>query len=261
MSRKLIFLKKEGAIATIYLNRPEKHNALNIAMWSSIPPLMQQVEEDPDIKVVIFRGSQETAFAAGADISEFPAIRQSRESIRRFHQATVEAEKAILHLSKPTIALIQGFCVGGGCELAVACDLRFADTTARFAITPAKLGLVYDLSATKQLVQLIGPAKAKDMLYSGRLLEADEALRIGLIDRLYKPADIERETYAYARQVCQNAQYSVRSAKYMIHQILNGVHETNEETTERVLQAFASEDHREGVQAFLEKRPPHFTFS
>lgn len=261
MSNDFIYMEKAGGIATIYLNRPEKRNALNFHMWLSIPEWMRRCEEDREIKVVIFRGVNETAFAAGADISEFQEIEKSKEGIERFNQATLDAEKAIMNLSKPTIAMIQGYCVGGGCEIAVACDFRFSDDKGKFAVTPAKLGLVYNLPPTKNLIHLVGPAKTKDILYTGRLLGAEEALRIGLIDRIYNSGEIVEKTYEYANMICRNAQYSVRSAKYIIGEILNGETDNTEEITHIVLDSFESEDHKEGVQAFLEKRRPRFTFS
>jgi enoyl-CoA hydratase len=261
MAGDFVYLQKHGEIATIFFNRPEKRNALNLDMWLSIPELMQQCEEDENVKTVIFRGVNETAFAAGADISELQALSADRDKIRHFNQATLDAEKAIMSLSKPTIALIQGYCVGGGCELAVACDLRFSDENGKFAVTPAKLGLVYNLPATKNLIDLVGPSKTKDILYSGRLLDAEEALRIGLIDRIYNSQEIVEKTYAYASMICKNAQYSVRAAKYIVGKVLEGTTENTEEITQLVLRSFETSDHQEGVQAFLEKRSPRFTYS
>ncbi|GAB7386444.1 enoyl-CoA hydratase-related protein [Bacillaceae bacterium] len=256
-----LYLQKNGAIATLYFNRPEKRNALTYEMWQTIPRLLEEVEGDRAIKVLILRGVDATAFAAGADISEFKTLRYSAEGANIYNQATLIAEEKLAHLSKPTIAMVQGYCVGGGCELAVACDFRFSDTTGKFGITPAKLGLIYNLPGTKNLVDLVGPAKAKDILYSGRIMDAEEAFRIGLVDRLFPPEKIVEETYAYANLLAGNAQMSIRGTKRMIREILNGVTEETEELAQLVLSSFDSEDYKEGVRAFLEKRKPNFQYS
>lgn len=256
-----IFLEKNGEVATIYLNRPEKRNALNYQMWVTIPELVKQCEQDQEIKVVVFQGINETAFAAGADISEFQTLRYNAGDADKYNQATLTAEKAIMDLSKPTIAMVQGFCVGGGCEIAVACDFRFSDTNGKFGITPAKLGLVYNLPGTKNLVDLVGPAKAKDILYTGRLLSAEEAFQISLIDRIYSPEEIKEQTYEYARLICRNAQFSVRGAKYVITKVLEGVSHDTEDIAKLVLDSFDTDDYKEGVKAFMEKRRPNFRYS
>ncbi|MCL6517431.1 enoyl-CoA hydratase-related protein [Alicyclobacillus sp.] len=256
-----LYLEKDGDIATVVFNRPDKRNALNHAMWVRLGELMRECEADRSIKVVIFRGVDATAFAAGADISEFLTLRATKEGAMQYNRATVAAEHAVHHLSKPTIAMVQGYCIGGGCEIAVACDFRFADPTAKFGITPAKLGHVYNLPATKTLVDLVGPAKAKDILFTGRHLDAEEALRIGLIDRIVPAEDLERETWSYARMIARNAQFSVRGSKYVIGRILDGVTEETEDIRQLVLDSYETEDYQEGVRAFLEKRRPNFTWS
>jgi enoyl-CoA hydratase len=256
-----VYLEKEGAIATLFFNRPEKRNALTYGMWKSIPALLKDVEEDRNIKVLIIRGVDETAFAAGADISEFKTLRYSAEGADTYNKATLEAEEILGKLTKPTIAMIQGYCVGGGCELAVACDFRFSDTTGKYGITPAKLGLIYNLPGTKNLVDLVGPAKAKDILFSGRILDSEEADRIGLIDRLYSPDEVVEKTYEYAELLTRNAQMSIRGAKRVIHDVCSGVTEEHDEIAQLVLSSFESEDYKEGVQAFLEKRKPNFKYS
>lgn len=256
-----VYMDKSKEIATIYFNRPDKRNALKYEMWVAIAELMEQCEEDEEIKVVVFRGVDETAFAAGADIGEFKTLRYTAEGADTYNRATLIAEETIMHLSKPTIAMIQSFCVGGGCEIALACDFRFSDQNGKFGITPAKLGLVYNLPGTKNLVDLVGPAKAKDILYTGRLLNADEALRIGLIDRVYTAEEIAEKTYEYAELICKNAQFAVRGSKYVVSKILEGETEDTPEIAKLVLDSFETEDYREGVTAFMEKRHPDFKYS
>lgn len=256
-----VFLEKHEEIATIYLNRPNKRNAFSYDMWKAITDLVKQCEEDREVKVIIFRGIDDSAFSAGADISEFKTLRYTAEGADRYNNAALEAEKAIMHVPKPTIAMIQSFCIGGGCEIAVACDFRFSDVNGRFGITPAKLGLVYNLPGTKNLVDLVGPSKTKDILFSGRLLDAEEALRIGLIDRIYSPGEIVDKTYEYARTICKNAQFAVRGSKYVIGKVLEGETEDTEEVSKLVLESFETDDYKEGVNAFLEKRKPEFKYS
>lgn len=261
MENNSIYLKKSEEIATIYFNRPEKRNAMSYDMWIKITELVNECNDDPEVKVIIFRGVDETAFSAGADISEFKTLRYSAEGADKYNRETLKAEAAIMNTLKPTIAMIQGYCVGGGCEIAVACDFRFSDTTGKFGITPAKLGLVYNLPGTKNLVDLVGPSNAKDILYSGRLLDAEEAYRIGLIDRMYSPEQLEEETYAYAKRICKNAQMSVRGSKFVINKVLEGETEDTEEIAQLILDSFESDDYKEGVNAFLNKRKPEFKYS
>ncbi|GAB7056715.1 MULTISPECIES: enoyl-CoA hydratase-related protein [unclassified Paenibacillus] len=261
MSTNHVYLEKKGEIATIYFNQPEKRNALTHEMWKTIPSLLEDAEQDRGIKVLVLRGADEMAFAAGADISEFKTLRSTPEGAKTYNDACHKAERRLAHFKKPTIAMIQGPCIGGGCELALACDFRFSDTTGRFGITPAKLGLVYSLNATKQLVDLVGPANAKYILLSGKIIDVQRAFRIGLIDEVYSPEEIVSKTYEFAELLCQNAQFTVRSMKYIISEIMRGVAEDTEETKRLRQDSFSTEDYQEGVRAFLEKRKPDFKYS
>ncbi|HEY8449313.1 MAG TPA: enoyl-CoA hydratase-related protein [Bacillota bacterium] len=256
-----LYLIKEPPIATLVLNRPDKRNALTLGMWQAIPGLVREVEGDAAIKVLIVRGADERAFAAGADISEFETLRTGVEKAEAYNRATAEAETALATLSKPTIAMIQGFCIGGGCSIALSCDFRFADTTARFGITPARLGLVYGLPSTKRLVDVVGPSHAKYILFSGRQIDAQRAYEIGLINELHAPEDLVAKTLEFARTLCDNAQFSIRSTKRIIQRILEGQFEDDEETARLRHESFATDDYREGVRAFLEKRKPRFRYS
>jgi enoyl-CoA hydratase len=257
----MLELRRDGEIAWLVLNRPEKRNAISFDMWQSLPGLLEEVDNDRSIKVLIIRGADEAAFSAGADISEFATLRSTEEGARRYNQANEAAERALVNLSKPTIAMVQGPAIGGGCGIAVSCDVRFADTTARFGITPAKLGLVYSLPATKGLVDLVGPSQAKIILFSGRHVPAARAQEIGLVDDVYEPDELLGATVEFARTVAARAQFSVRSTKRIIRLILDGhAHDTDESRKLR-LDSFTSEDYLEGTRAFLEKRDPVFTYS
>lgn len=261
LEEKLVYLTVDESIATIWINRPKKRNALNYDMWLELTRLTKECEKNHEVKVVVYRGVDETAFSAGADISEFETLRYSAEGASQYNQAELGTEEAIMRLSKPSIALVQGFCVGGGCEIAIACDFRFSDEFGKYGITPARLGHIFDLPGTKNLVDLVGPAKAKDILFTARLLDAEEALRIGLVDQIYPSNRIVEETYDYAKLICKNAQFSVRGAKYIINRILEGETEVTEDVAQLVLDSFETEDYKHGVESFLAKRKPEFKYS
>jgi enoyl-CoA hydratase/carnithine racemase len=256
-----IYLEKDGPIGWLVLNQPAKRNALSKAMWAAMPDLLEEAANDASICVVVVRGVDDRAFAAGADISEFEAVHASPESSQAYNRIVQTAEKQLARFAKPTIAMIQGPCVGGGCGIAVACDLRFADNTARFGIPPAKLGLVYSLDDTKLVVDKIGPARAMDMLYTGRLVDAPEALQIGLIDRVLSPAEIEAETRAYCEVIASGSQFTIRATKKIVRMILDGTATDTDETLKMFDDAFRGEDYVEGRSAFMEKRKAKFTYS
>ncbi|TNE57518.1 MAG: enoyl-CoA hydratase [Alphaproteobacteria bacterium] len=256
-----IKLIRQGAIGHLVLNRPDKLNALNKAMWAAIPALLKEAETDKALKVLLVHGADERAFAAGADISEFGEVFGTREAAKDFSKIVTEAHAALHNFPKPTIARVEGRCIGGGCGLALCCDLRFAAKGATFGITPAKLGLAYRLPETKRLVDLVGAAKAKDILFSGRLLSAEESLQIGLIDRLFDSGDLEAETEAYCALLAQNSQYSIRSIKRIVNLILEGTPKDTAESLTLEAGGPEGDDFKEGTRAFLEKRKPVFPYS
>lgn len=251
-----LLLERSGPVATLTLNRPESHNAISLDMYTAIPDLIAEVAKDPEVKVLVLRGAGEKAFASGADISEFREVRGNADSARSYNERVAAAERAIEELAKPTIAMVHGYCIGGGMGLALACDLRFADENVRMAITPAKLGLVYSLESTKRLVDLAGPSRAKWILFSGQQLRGRRVLELGLVDDI--PDDLESTTYEFAELVCTRAQFSVRAAKTIVNRILAGQAVDDEFTTDLRNSSFDTEDYAEGVRAFLAKRPPAF---
>jgi enoyl-CoA hydratase/carnithine racemase len=254
-----VYLQRDRSIGWLVLNRADKRNALNLGMWTALPSLIEAVQRDASLKVLVVRGVDASAFSAGADISEFESVRAGGEAARTYNAASELAERALAALEKPTIAMIQGPCIGGGCGLAIACDFRLSDDSGRFGITPAKLGLVYSLQATKRLVDLVGPSRAKYILLTGRQMDAARALEIGLVDEVFPPADLVRETTGLAATLASLAQFSVRSMKRIIELIVAGQVADSEETTRLRNESFDSDDYREGVRAFLEKRAPSFT--
>jgi enoyl-CoA hydratase len=259
VEEQFLFVEKEGAIATIVLNRPEKRNAMSLAMWVTLSKLLNQLEEDPETKVVVIRGVDDTAFSAGADISEFLSNRSSAEKAKAYNDQSMNAVDRLHRFPKPTIAMIQKYAVGGGLDIALSCDFRFSTEDGIFAITPAKLGIVYNLTSTKRLVDLVGPSRTKEILYTARSLDAHEAYRFGLVDRLYAKNEIVEKTYEFARLLAERSQVSIRGTKKMVQAILDGAAEESPQLAQMVLDSFDSDDYREGVQAFLEKRKPRFT--
>jgi len=254
-----ILVEHEGAIATVVFNRPKVRNAISLGMWQEIARITEGLAKDDSIRAVVYRGAGTDAFAAGADISEFRENRKDRESALHYNRQTAAAYASIRGCPKPTVAMIYGYCMGGAMAVAMACDLRFAAEGSKFGIPAAKLNIIYPVDAVTQLVELVGPAYAMDILYSARAVDGAEALAIGFIQRLLPREDLERATYDYLRTVADNAPMSVRGSKVMVQSILDGLTEARRTHLQKLsLDVWDSEDYREGTRAFLEKRPPRF---
>ena len=257
MTDDAITLDRKESHAVLRLNRPDKRNALNLAMWRRMIELLAEAETDPDISVLVVTG-EEKAFAAGADIEEMKAVFEDATIAATIAEETYAAQNALHRFPKPTIAMIRGACVGGGCGIALCCDLRFADNTAKLGITPGKLGLVYSLADTKRLVDAVGPSTAKDILYTGRIVDAEEAITLGLIDRLIDADGLEDEVSAFVNSICSTSQFSARSTKQIVQMILDGHTDDTPDTRQLFIDAFSGEDFKEGFSAFTEKRKPEF---
>ena len=244
-------------VATITLNRPDKRNALNEAMWAGLAEAVKRADATPEAKIIVIRGAG-GHFAAGADISEFAVVYASRERGAEYSRIVANGVSAIAQAAKPVIAMIEGSCVGGGMAIALACDLRLASANAKCGITPAKLGIVYAFGDTKRLVDAVGPSKAKDIIFTGRIMDAAEALSIGLVDEVHAPDVLEKAVATKSAVIAANSQWSVRGTKEMIRFIMTAT-ETRE-TTGKFLDAVEQADFREGRAAFMEKRTPEFPF-
>lgn len=264
MSSKEIRVSRDAEtpeIATVEVHNPDSHNAIALTMYRRIPEVFAELDADHSVKVIVVRGAGTRSFASGADISEFEEIRGNSASAKAYNKDVAAAEHAVEGCTKPTIAMVHGYCIGGGCGLALACDIRFADERSRFGITPAKLGLVYSLESTKRLVDVVGPSRAKWILFSGQHVYAEDALRLGLIDELIPAEDLEKQTYEFARLVTTRAQFSVRSSKRIVDLVLGGQTVDDDVTVDIRNSSFDTDDYAEGVRSFLEKRPPRFTWS
>lgn len=251
-----IRLLTDLGIARLLLDRPTKRNALDQAMWEAIPALVGDAMADPAVDVLILGSTTPGIFCAGADIGEF-AARSPDPGWRAANQAAIRAAQlAVARAPKPVIAAIDGDCVGGGCGLALAADIRIAAPRARLGITPARLGLVYSLHDTKLLVDLVGPGQAKRMLFTGSLLDSREAERIGLVELIADDPMAAAGDLARAMQAASG--FSQRCIKGIIRRILDGTADDDSESAALFDAAFTGADFREGVAAFLERRPPRF---
>src|SRR5207248_6493100 len=208
-----ILVEHAGPIATVVFNRPQLRNAISLAMWTEIARATEGLAKDDSVRAIVYRGAGRDAFASGADISEFKEHRKDTATALRYNAQTSAAYTAIRECPKPTVAMVFGYCMGGAMALAMACDLRFAAEGSKFGIPAARLSIIYGLDPVHQLVDLVGPAYAKDILYSARTLEAGEAFRIGFIQRLVPADDLETSTYDYLRTLAENAPLSIRGTK------------------------------------------------
>jgi enoyl-CoA hydratase/carnithine racemase len=252
-------LTVDGPVATLTIDRRAKRNAFALRMWQALPTVTRAVREAAEVRVLVIRGAGDGPFSAGADITEFQTVRRGERAAADYSETVHQAELAIASLTKPTVALIQGWCVGGGCELALACDLRIADETARFGITPSKLGVVYNQTSTARVVETVGPAWAKYILFTGELLDADVALRIGLVHEVHPVDKAAEAAYALAGTLSKRAPITIAGAKQLVNRAAAGT-AAEDEWAHRWYQAsYRSAEYAEGVAAFVDKRQPDFT--
>jgi enoyl-CoA hydratase/carnithine racemase len=242
----------DRGLAHLVIDRPEKRNAMTQAMWDQLPGLLRDIAADRSVRVVILASATPGIFCAGADIGELLANKDDA-AWRAANQAAINrAQHELARFPVPTIAFVDGDCVGGGTGLALACDIRVATPIARFGITPAKLGLVYPLHDTKLLTDLVGPGQAKRLLFTGEIIDTAEAARIGLVEI------IAEEPYRLAASIAANASTSCTDIKYFVRRILDGQTDDDAETLAIFAEAFTGPDFLEGTTAFVEKRKPEF---
>lgn len=255
-----LLMEKDGPLGWIVFNQPHKRNAVSQEMWELMPGYVQELAQDDAIRVVILRGAGEKAFVAGADISQFQERRRNMEDEKAYGEISARGQESLAHLQKPLLAMIHGYCIGGGVGIALSCDLRIASDDARFGIPAARLGLGYHYAGMEKLMGLIGPSYTKEIFFTARTdFSAPDALRMGLINQVVPKAELEDFTRQYALTMAQNAPLTIKAAKANVQQLLLPPEQREVAELERLMaDCFNSEDYQEGVRAFTEKRRPQF---
>ena len=243
----------------IRFNNVVRHNALSVDMWEAVPALLSQAEHDMRVRLVVFSGAGEKAFVSGADISQFEDMRAAKEAVTKYEHMAETALMSIYNFPKPTLACIRGYCIGGGVNVAISCDMRIAASDAVFSVPAAKLGLGYRYSAMKNLVDLIGPGAAKDLFFTARRLDANEALRLGLVSRVCETEKLPELLAEYTSALAANAPITIAAAKAITKEILKPTPELDMALCQQLIRnCFDSADYAEGRKAFMEKRKPVF---
>ena len=251
--------RRDGAVGHMIFNQPEKHNAVSLEMWEAAERIMQDFEADRSIRVLVLSGAGGKSFVAGADISEFEKQRDSADAQARYNARTRAVYRLVENFPKPTIAMIHGYCIGGGLNLACACDLRLCSDKASFGMPAARLALGYPFEAIKRLADIVGIANARHLMFSARRIDAEHALSIGLAQQVVPLERLEPTVEEYAKDIAANAPLTIRAMKFISNQVLADPADRDlERCDEMVAACFASEDFKEGRRAFMEKRKPVF---
>ena len=250
----------DGRTLHIRFNNPAKHNALSVDMWEAVPVLLKLAQEDDRVRLVVFSGEGQRAFVSGADISQFEDMRAAKEAVARYESMAEQALMGIHDFPKPTLACIRGYCIGGGVNVAISCDIRIACDDASFGIPAARLGLGYRYSAMKNLVDLIGPGAAKDLFFTARRVPAAEALSLGLVSRVCASDALDALLAEYTSALAENAPLTVMAGKAITREILKPSPELDQAMCATLIRGcFESADYTEGRTAFMQKRKPVFT--
>ena len=259
MSSDKLIAKKEGAIGWITFNNPAKHNAVSKDMWDGLADAIEDFNADDDVRVIVLKGAGEKAFVAGADISKFEDERASQEAIKAYGDSVTRGYNTVMASAKPTIAMVRGYCIGGGTGIAICCDMRICSEDAQFGVPAAKLGLGYSYEHIRKLVDLVGPSAAKEIFYTARRFNAEEAREMRLANRVVPGAELEGYVRNYAETIAGNAPLTVKSVKAIVGEIVKDPDDQDLDLCKRLYDAcFDSEDYIEGRRAFMEKRKPNF---
>jgi enoyl-CoA hydratase/carnithine racemase len=255
-----LLMEKDGPIGWIIFNQPEKRNAVSQDMWEAMPQYVKELTADDAIRVVILRGAGDKAFVAGADISQFKDRRKNMADEEEYRRISGVGHDSLAHLAKPLLAMIQGFCIGGGVSIAITCDMRIASDDSRFGIPAARLGLGYHYNGMEKLMKLVGPSYTKELFFTARTdFSAQDALRMGLVNQVVPKAELLDYTRNYALTMAQNAPLTLRSAKASVEQLLKPPADRDLAMLDGLIaDCFNSQDYQEGVKAFSEKRRPKF---
>ena len=249
----------EGAIGWMIFNQPERRNAVSAEMWAAIPAIMDRFEADPNVRAIVLTGAGDKAFVAGADISQFNEQRATPEQVAKYEAASDEAGRRIATSAKPTIAMIRGFCIGGGVGIAIGCDLRIAAEGSKFGVPATRLGLGYGPSGVKKLMDLVGPSHVKEIFFTARHFTAAEALAMGLVNRVMPEAMLEPYVRWYCGMIAENAPLTMQAVKRTVYELSKTSPDADIALCDTLVQAcFDSADYVEGRTAFMEKRRPVF---
>jgi enoyl-CoA hydratase/carnithine racemase len=252
-------VSRDGAVAVLTIDRADKRNALTAGMWAALPGVLAELAADPDVRVLVLTGAG-PSFCAGADISDLLGGPDAEDPMAQLRRDNLAAQAALRDFPRPTIAMIRGHCIGGGVELATCCDLRFTDPTGVFGVTPAKVGIVYTPTSTRQLMDLVGPATTRYLLYSGELVDAGTALRTGLVDRLLAAGDLAGEVRRFAEVLTSRSALTQRAAKEVTAALALGG-DAEEVAGRWYRRTIASGELAEGVAAFTARRDPRFPWT
>lgn len=248
----------DGPIGWMTFNKPERRNAVSLDMWQAMPEILDQFENNPAVRVIVLKGAGDRAFVSGADISQFEKARSTETANAHYDQISERASKALAECSKPTIAMIRGYCIGGGLAIAIGCDIRIATVDSKFGIPAARLGVGYGAPGVKKLVSLVGPSYTKEIFFTARHFDAAEAQMMGLINRVVSGHELEDHTRNYCALIADNAPKTMSTLKRTVTEVLRG-HEADWEVCDNLVkECFASQDFIEGRRAFMEKRRPVF---
>ena len=257
MSQPRLRVERAGPIGRMVFDSPERRNAISGDMWRGIPMAMAEFDADPEIRCIVLRGEGTVAFAAGADISEFEQRRSSDSAIKQYDGLVDAAQHAVEDSHKPVIALIHGFCIGGGVEMTLGCDLRYAGASSKFAIPAARLGIGYGVHGTNRLVATVGHAAAREIMFTGRRFSAEEALAMGLVNRVLPDAELDDYVQQVALTLATNAPLSIAASKTTIDALIEA-HGDFAKASALIERCMKSDDYVEGRRAFMEKRTPRF---
>lgn len=259
MSTDKMLARRDGAVAHMIFNNPERHNAVSMEMWEAAETILSDFNDDEEIRVIVLSGAGGKAFVSGADISKFEDERASAEAVRQYSATTARAYSNLYDSPKPTIAMIRGYCIGGGLGLAACCDIRFCTEGSRFGLPAARLGLGYSLPSIRRLADVVGIPAAKDICLSARRYDAGEAQAMGLVHEVLPDDRLDSHVAEYAAKMAANAPLTVAAMKRVFVELAKDPGDRNLEACEAAVdRCFASEDYREGRQAFMEKREPRF---
>jgi enoyl-CoA hydratase len=248
----------DGPIGWMTFNKPERRNAVSLDMWEAVPEILYRFENDPSVRVIVLKGAGDKAFVSGADISQFEQARSSEEANAHYDRVSEQASKALAECGKPTIAMIRGYCIGGGLAIAIGCDIRIATDASKFGVPAARLGVGYGAAGVKKLMSLVGPSFTKEIFFTARHFSAAEARVMGLVNRVVTNAELEDYTRSYCSIIADNAPMTMQTLKCTVAEVSRG-HEADWELCERLVkECFASQDYIEGRRAFMEKRRPVF---